>query len=281
MPCPLSYSQQGEDLVFLRYFWPRGKTGGKFVEIGAYDGITYSNTKLLEDNHQFTGFLLEPDPGLYKKLTVNRPRATCLNVAVSNVNTPSRFSQKGAESKISETGAIFVNRRPFSHIQREQNITNIDFLVIDVEGHELEVLEGIDWKTLGVGVVCIELDGKRAAKDVACRQILWRNGFSMALRLGINEFWWGNLPPQTIATPVIPRNLVASVLPEATRWANQHQFSGSLTFPAVKVAFPFLEAHLREDVFKTTALFTRLPRTGPRNVVRYTTRTTWPTAPAP
>ena len=54
------YSQQGEDIYIYYNFINKICTDGIFIELGAMDGITYSNTKFFEDKLQFTGTLIEP-----------------------------------------------------------------------------------------------------------------------------------------------------------------------------------------------------------------------------
>ena len=54
------YSQQGEDIYVYRNFINKIAPNGIFVELGAMNGITYSNTKFFEDTLQFSGTLIEP-----------------------------------------------------------------------------------------------------------------------------------------------------------------------------------------------------------------------------
>ena len=51
-------------IVLLLYF----QTGGFFVECGGFDGETSSNSLFFEKDRNWTGLLIEADPGLYKKL---------------------------------------------------------------------------------------------------------------------------------------------------------------------------------------------------------------------
>lgn len=70
------YSQLGQDLV-VRMLLPAGKV---FIEIGAYDGLSGSNTKLLED-HGWTGLAIEPNELAFEQLKQNR-RCVCLPFAI-------------------------------------------------------------------------------------------------------------------------------------------------------------------------------------------------------
>ncbi|KAK2150652.1 hypothetical protein LSH36_396g00021 [Paralvinella palmiformis] len=69
------YSQFHEDeALFKNYFNDPTICGGLYVEIGALDGITYSNTKFFEDNLNWTGVLIEGHPDNAEKLAKNRSR---------------------------------------------------------------------------------------------------------------------------------------------------------------------------------------------------------------
>jgi hypothetical protein len=77
------YSQQGEDKeIFEQYYKSRHKKNGIFVELGALDGITYSNTKFFEDTLKWRGILIEPVVENYEKLIKNRPGCFHYNCAV-------------------------------------------------------------------------------------------------------------------------------------------------------------------------------------------------------
>jgi hypothetical protein len=63
---------QQSDFV-LNYF--NKQRGGFFIDVGANDGITESNTFDLENNYDWRGICIEPHPVAYAKLTINTPIA--------------------------------------------------------------------------------------------------------------------------------------------------------------------------------------------------------------
>ena len=63
-------SQLGQDILVDEYFG--GKRGGVFVDIGAYDGVTFSNTLMLERERGWTGVCIEPLPDVFAELRQNR-----------------------------------------------------------------------------------------------------------------------------------------------------------------------------------------------------------------
>jgi FkbM family methyltransferase len=120
------------------------KTDGVFVDIGAYDGIQTSNTHCLEKYYNWNGICVEANYLVYQKLIENR---NCINIygAISNSNGECYFSS----DKISDQGIItpcfILNDVLEKHLKN--NI--IDYLSLDVEGHEFTILNTIDfnkWK---------------------------------------------------------------------------------------------------------------------------------------
>lgn len=195
------YSQQGEDLFVFRNFINQRRSDGVFVELGAYNGVRYSNTKFFEDELDFSGILIEPLPDAYRKLVKNRRRSQCYHCAVSQNAETVAFSVAGATSGIKSrlpealrntfhhSGAeILVRTQPLSELLEESNVKYVDFMSIDVEGGEKQVLESMNW-AIPVYMICIELDGHDSSKDESCRNILKHNGFEKAFRFNINDFW--------------------------------------------------------------------------------------------
>jgi FkbM family methyltransferase len=199
----LFFSQQGEDLYVLKNYINKKNPSGIFVEVGALDGIAYSNTGFLEMELGFSGVLIEPSKS-YEKLLKYRPGCTCVNNAISDKYETVLFRDDWAMSGIltklpddhkreKRHEAINdeyyeVDTVPLGYVLSETNIKYIDFLSIDVEGSELEVLRSMNWD-IPVYVICIEMDGHNPEKDEACREILQTNGFTFDKRLTINEFW--------------------------------------------------------------------------------------------
>ena len=66
------YSQQDEDKYIIQYLLKEKISDGTFLEIGACDGVLYSNTKTLEDYFGFNGILIEPQFNFFTNLKKNR-----------------------------------------------------------------------------------------------------------------------------------------------------------------------------------------------------------------
>uniref|UniRef100_A0A6C0HAN4 Methyltransferase FkbM domain-containing protein n=1 Tax=viral metagenome TaxID=1070528 RepID=A0A6C0HAN4_9ZZZZ len=84
------YSQQGEDIYIYNNFINKIVPDGTFIELGAVDGVIYSNTKFFEDKLKFSGTLIEPT-NQYANLIQNRPNCNCYNVAVNYTNEKVKF----------------------------------------------------------------------------------------------------------------------------------------------------------------------------------------------
>ena len=198
------YSQQGEDVYIFQNFINKSCPDGIFVELGAMNGITYSNTKFFEDELQMTGTLIEPTCQ-YHELKNNRPKCKCYNIAVHYKKEPVKFLgnhataglvetmadtfRKGWHKNTTEADEYFVDGEPIADIFEKSGIRYIDFLSIDVEGGEEVVLRTINYD-IPIYTICIEMDGANPEKDERCRQILLERGFVFDRKIAGNEFWF-------------------------------------------------------------------------------------------
>jgi len=195
------YSQFGEDIYVYNNFINKAVPDGKYVELGAMDGTTYSNTKFFEDNLHFSGVLIEPTES-FDKLVLTRGKNACYNYAVNKEFGKAEFLGRGSSAGLKDSmnedfrkihhkndnNYYMVECCPFSAILKNSEIKYIDFLSIDVEGSEQTVLETMDF-SIPVYVIVIELDGHNPKKDQNCRNILMSNGFVYDRRINIDEYW--------------------------------------------------------------------------------------------
>jgi FkbM family methyltransferase len=149
-----------------------GYRGGFFIEAGANDGFTQSNTYYLEKFRGWSGILVEPIPNLYQQCRKTRARSTVFNCAlVSNDYDASTVSMRYANLMSLTEGAFSDSHTENNHISTGLKIQNIettyridvpaktletvidavkdkpkeiDFLSLDVEGYELSVLKGFN-----------------------------------------------------------------------------------------------------------------------------------------
>lgn len=208
------YSQCQED-AFLNETIFKNKRNGIYIELGALDGVLYSNTKFFEDLLGWTGILIEPHPDKFKALTQNRPNNFLFNSLVSCHTDPLEFryfvdghaAVSGVENTLSRfhfdeffdnsqwhmlpQSKIFITPRTLTDIVKETGLTHIDLLSLDVEGHEYEVLMSWDF-SVPIDVVLIETLGVEPEKEESCREILVRNGYRFVTKWQHNEIYTFN-----------------------------------------------------------------------------------------
>jgi FkbM family methyltransferase len=139
------------------------KTNGFFVDVGAYDGITGSNTYFFEKNRKWQGLCIEGNSSVFSNLKSNR-QSICLNVCAYKENKIVRFNKiSGYSEMLSGISSSYCSRHrervntESAFYECEQsveycpsyrletifdnlNIKNVDLLSIDTEGSELDVL---------------------------------------------------------------------------------------------------------------------------------------------
>ena len=176
-----SYAQEGEDLVLRRYF--EGRRDGFFVDVGAHHPRRFSNT-YLSYRLGWRGINVEPNPELAALFARERPRDVTLALGVSDspgmltyyrFDEPALNSFDGALSRerdgaggyrIVGTSQIQVVRLAAILADHLPPGTTIDFLSVDVEGHDLAVLRSNDWTRYRPTVVLAEALGT-SLSDVA------------------------------------------------------------------------------------------------------------------
>jgi FkbM family methyltransferase len=151
------------DHLLLKIF--EQKTKGTFIEVGAFDGVMYSNTKLLEETYGWTGLLIEPSNILFPRLCANRPYSKCFNCALgsfeeNNTYALGNFDGSPMSSFTARTDKAAKQRvliRSLQSILDECNVTHIDFFSLDTEGYELNILKGIDFTKTTFDYLFIEI----------------------------------------------------------------------------------------------------------------------------
>ncbi|MCX5922439.1 MAG: FkbM family methyltransferase [Candidatus Dependentiae bacterium] len=203
------YSQCGQD-KFLNEHLFKNKRNGVFVDVGAHDGISYSNTYFFEKELGWTGLCVEPHPQIFPQLKNNRS-ATCYACCIGNADEPVDFMQvSGAPEMLSGIAELYDARhlerlkrevisnggqieiikipcRTLSALLEENNLFEVDFLSIDVEGAEKNVLLGIDFKRFTIK--CIILENNFPDKFADIRNILISNGYKHYQSLDFDEIF--------------------------------------------------------------------------------------------
>lgn len=138
---------------------------GVFIEVGAHDGETQSNTKLLEEFYGWTGILIEPSPSLFPILCKNRPYSKCFQCALGTMKEDGTFAYgdfdgSAMSSFTDRTGKPKTHKvliRSLQSILDECGIDHINFFSLDTEGYELHILKGIDFEKTTFDYLLIEI----------------------------------------------------------------------------------------------------------------------------
>lgn len=164
-----SYSQLGQDQAVAYHF---DKRDGYFVDVGAFDGVTLSNTYALERELGWRGVCVEPLPAEFAKLrAVRSPSTVCYNVAAASVSGQSlelavagmlsgdvtKLTAHAHKPEVRDAERIHVLTLTLTEMLDKANAPSfIEFMSLDTEGSELDVLQGLDFSRYRFGYLSIE-----------------------------------------------------------------------------------------------------------------------------
>jgi len=165
-----SKSQLRQDLFVLSEL--NFKSNGFFVEFGATNGVDLSNTHLMESTFGWTGILAEPAKCWHKNLRKNRSskiEEKCVwkdsnstlvfnETKVAELSTISLFDNADEHSKSRKKGNTYnVRTISLNDLLEKYNApAQIDFLSIDTEGSEFDILSGLDFNKYSFKVISCE-----------------------------------------------------------------------------------------------------------------------------
>lgn len=172
------YSQYKQDKYLNEEIF-FGKKNGVFLDIGAYDGVTISNTYFFEKFLNWSGICIEPNCDVFRLLEKNRISKN-FKVALSNTFELDLFLKLSGYTEML-SGLLYTY--DYRHLDRIINeidtyggnynyeevytsrldfilnicdVSYIDFCSIDVEGSELQVLKGLDFSKVVINYFVIE-----------------------------------------------------------------------------------------------------------------------------
>lgn len=200
------YGQWETDKIIERYF--PGQKSGTCIEVGAYDGIKGSNSKYFEDIG-WKCLCIEPNPFIFDQLLLNRSQSSCSNYAsdsfigfaeleiyefesgiqssLTSLVTDERLIRDYAKA-IKSTKKVFVGVKPLKDIIQMYLEGPIDFISIDTEGTELDVLKGLDLNLNKPKLLVVE--NNYDDKDMT--DYILQFGYTFAERYYVNNFYTRN-----------------------------------------------------------------------------------------
>ena len=199
-------SQAGQDKIIKKRFFD-GKKNGFFIEIGAHDGITGSNCYYFEKFLNWNGIAIEPSNIQFEKLKKNR-KCNVLNNAISNEVKEVEFIEviEGltqmsginnssfkknidiiSNNQSSKTKSLNLKTITFSDIAPKD--TDIDYLSIDIEGGEMNLIKSINFEIINIKVISVE---NNSPKEQNFKNFFEGKNFNYFDRIGQDEIFYNN-----------------------------------------------------------------------------------------
>ena len=184
-----SYSQFGQDLWIVHGVFP-GKRNGFYVDVGSGDGEYESNTKLLDDLG-WKGVCIDPFPQNMSRRTCQMFTQPVLDESGKHVQFRSAGLYGGIETNLnrhkttaSQAPLVDLVTATLDEILAKAHAPrDIDFMSIDVEGAEYDVLRGLSFDRFSVGSFTIEHNYEAGKRD-AIHKLLAAKGYVLV------RSWW-------------------------------------------------------------------------------------------
>ncbi|WGI20546.1 FkbM family methyltransferase [Amylibacter sp. IMCC11727] len=197
------FSQAGQDRIVDSALGH--KTGGVFVDVGGYDGVTGSNSLFFEVFRGWSGILVEPAPTQLRKAEAVR-RCPCLGYAVAGQAGSLEFMEvtKGytqmsgfldsydpdllarvRQDSRHEEVVHTLETKTLNDILAAQNIDKVDFLSLDVEGGEMSILSNFDFDAVDVEIWSVENN----TQETAIPELMRDNGFDLIEFAGVDDIF--------------------------------------------------------------------------------------------
>lgn len=201
------YSRNGEDFILWKFF--RMKGSGFYIDVGSFDGVHFSNTYIFE-KIGWKGICIDAHPFYFQKCKENRPGSICIHAACTGDESVKevmfhseelgllsgiqmredirqRYEGRGLTFegfKVVTVPSVTLN----SVLRSLKDTPAIDFISIDVEGHELEILKGFGIESYRPRILVVEANtelDEMQLDDYLVRQ----KGYYKARRVVENLFY--------------------------------------------------------------------------------------------
>ena len=199
------YGQRGQDWFLDQHVF-KGKKDGVFLDVGANDPKELSNTLYFEQQG-WTGLAFEPQERFRKRWEEERKTKCLPHLLGANEGEEVTFIEydtddwqnalSGVQGHVLESGAnidnldkkyITLKKYRLDNILKEQNILHADFMSLDVEGFEMEVLQGIDFDKIKIDAIIVENDRSHLG-DNGIRRFIKSKGYQHIARLSGDDIF--------------------------------------------------------------------------------------------
>jgi FkbM family methyltransferase len=199
------YAQYKKDELLNKLLF-HNKKNGFFIDVGANDGITINSTYFLEQQLQWSGICIEPLERKYIELVKNRPHSICLNKALYNrtgvvscrdvsgypemlsgIEECYNESHKHRiilESNYDNNKVISIECINFDKLVSDYNIKKVDYLKLDTEGSEFEILKSINFEKVDIEIIDIENN-----YNIDYSSFLMSKGYELFIKHHIDEIY--------------------------------------------------------------------------------------------
>jgi FkbM family methyltransferase len=188
------YSQCGQDF-FLYSILFHYKNEGFFLDIGGNNPIFLSNTYFFE-KQGWKGYAFEPQSSLCELWKKER-KTPCFPFAVGEIESEISFTQCTDDYMSGVTGytdtegtVIKVKQIVLKDWLKSNQITKVDFISIDVEGYEMNVLKGIDFSKVDIKCIVIENNRDNGYPNQKIRKFIEEQGYVLVARLSIDDVFY-------------------------------------------------------------------------------------------
>jgi FkbM family methyltransferase len=199
-------SQWSQDQYLNNHFFKNNKNG-VFIDVGAHDGISGSNTYFFEKDLNWSGICFEPNPNVFDELIKNR-NCTCLQNAVYNTSKQINFLKCSGYTEMlsgiidsydenhinrintenllfnSKSDIINVNSITLDDVIKEHNLKIIDYISIDTEGSEFEIISSINFNNVHINIINYEDNYPNTDKSNKTINLLLDNNFVFWHKIG-------------------------------------------------------------------------------------------------
>ena len=201
-------SQFGEGKIITDYFDANHK--GNFVDLGCFHPTRHNNTLDLYKKG-WRGINVDLSSLTIELFNFYRAKDTNINCAVSNKEGTKTYYSNGELSPLNtleKNHLLFLNKnfnikkldfkqrkiktKTLSNILKKNKFYNIDFLNIDLEGHEIKVIRNFNFNLYNIKIICIEvLDHNKVSTkhNKEIQKILKNNNFILSKKIGVNYLY--------------------------------------------------------------------------------------------
>jgi FkbM family methyltransferase len=194
----ISSSQIGQDLWVIDTL--NFKKNGYFLDLGALDGRTHSNSLMLERKYGWNGICIEANPDVFPMLSSNR-NCMCVNSLLDNINDAvkefhcadelSYVENENRNMTLEELKFLLKqNNMPYKSVMMKTRTISkildiynapyvIDYMSIDIEGKELDILKTFPFDDYHVNTITVEHNAPHIGEKyrLAIRKVLEDNDF--------------------------------------------------------------------------------------------------------